>query len=360
MNSERTHVHMNHTLTTQYAILRLEKLKSFGNIAGSLAHTYRTRETPNADPDRFHQNTHSVDKEAVLDKIKARLPEKRRKDAVLALEYLITASPEFFVTHIDNQSTIDQYFNESVKWLNERHGSENVVSWHIHDDETSPHLVAYVVPIDQEGRLNARHFTGGRAALSKMQTDFAKKVGAQVKLERGVEGSTAKHTDIKDYYAALNNPHPFPPPLLTNEELATKKTKKGLFSDNETLEAKYQRINNTILERFNGISWVNYAHISAELKKRLESAKKRLIDEEQKRIRAETEIKNIASEKEQLAMTVLQTQRKLKKSEESVEQLNKKLTEQDEIIEYFRNKKIELETELNQYRNNNQDETYTP
>ena len=59
-------------------------------------------------------------------------------------------------------------------------------------------------------------------------------------------------------------------------------------------------------------------------------------------------------------MTVLQTQRKLEKSEESVGQLTKKLTEQYEITEYFRKKKIELETELNKYRNNNQDKNYTP
>ena len=54
-------------------------------------------------------------------------------------------------------------------------------------------------------------------------------------------------------------------------------------------------------------------------------------------------------------MIVLQTQRKLEKSEKSVQQLTKKLTEQYEITEYFRNKTIELEIKLNQYQNNNQD-----
>ena len=351
---------MNHTLNTQYAILRLEKLKSFGNIAGSLAHTYRTRETPNADPDRFNQNTHSVNKEEVLDKIKARLPEKRRKDAVLALEYLITASPEFFVTHTDNQPIIDHYFNESLKWLNERHGSENVVSWHIHDDETSPHLVAYVVPIDQEGRLNAKHFTGGRATLSKIQKDFYKKVGAQVKLEREIEGSTAKHTDIKDYYAALNSPQPFTPPLLSNEELATKKSKGKLFGEVETLEAKYQRINNTILERFNGISWVNYAMISAELKKRLESAKKRIAEEERNKTEAKTRTNELQSENQQLSLQLQLTQKKLEQMTESFEKASKQLTEQREISEYFRNETIRLEGELNQYQNNNPDKSHIP
>ena len=41
-----------------FAILRTSKLKTMGNIGGSLAHNYRTIETPNADhlktPDNFH------------------------------------------------------------------------------------------------------------------------------------------------------------------------------------------------------------------------------------------------------------------------------------------------------------------
>lgn len=41
-----------------YAILRTAKLKSMGSIGGSLAHTYRTREIPNADAQRDHLNEH--------------------------------------------------------------------------------------------------------------------------------------------------------------------------------------------------------------------------------------------------------------------------------------------------------------
>ena len=40
-------------------VLRLAKLKSFGNIAASLSHTYRTRETPNAATELADQNDHS-------------------------------------------------------------------------------------------------------------------------------------------------------------------------------------------------------------------------------------------------------------------------------------------------------------
>ena len=80
-----------------YAILRTEKLKTMGNIGGSLAHNYRTRDTPNAVPERLHLNTHDM---ASADEVKAaivaRLPEKRRSDAVLCVEYFIGASPDYF------------------------------------------------------------------------------------------------------------------------------------------------------------------------------------------------------------------------------------------------------------------------
>ena len=78
-----------------YAILRTAKLKTLGNISGSLAHTYRTIDTPNADASRTHLNDNSLPTHAdALQAIKDKLPEKTRKNGVLCIEYLITASPE--------------------------------------------------------------------------------------------------------------------------------------------------------------------------------------------------------------------------------------------------------------------------
>ena len=56
-------------------VLRLAKLKSFGNVAASLSHTYRTRETPNAATELADQNTHSHSNPAeVMQALKDRLP----------------------------------------------------------------------------------------------------------------------------------------------------------------------------------------------------------------------------------------------------------------------------------------------
>lgn len=184
-----------------YAILRTQKLKSFGEIGGSLAHTFRTRHTPNADPARFHENDHMGGQtpEEVQDSIRKRMPEKRRSDAVLCIEYFIGASPEFFEQGGDDR----RYFAQAVKWLVNRHGRENVVSAHVHRDETSPHLVAYVVPRDGD-KLNAKKWLGSGALLSAMQTDFHREVALACGLERGIEGSAAKHQTISQYYAKIN------------------------------------------------------------------------------------------------------------------------------------------------------------
>ena len=189
-----------------YAILRTAKLKSFGEIGGSLSHNYRTRPTPNANPIHTPDNHHSVSKpDLVMDGIKQRLPDKTRSNAVLCVEYLITASPEW--DGWQNKAKEQDFFKRSLEWLEKRHGKENVVATSIHRDETTPHLIAYVVPIDSQRKLNARSFLGGRAALSKMQTDFHSKV-KDLGLERGLEGSKAEHKTVKEFYAELQEPTP--------------------------------------------------------------------------------------------------------------------------------------------------------
>ena len=204
-----------------YAILRTAKLKTMGNIGGSLAHNYRTRETLNADPQRLHQNEHSLESaDLVMAAIQERLPLKRRSDAVLCIEYLISASPEYFE---GNDHTGEQYFSTAIDWLKQRHGVENVISTTVHHDETSPHLVAYVVPLDEKGKLNAKSFLGGKAKLSAMQSDFAKAVEHHG-LKRGIQGSQAKHQSIRDYYSKVNSSQ-IDAPMITPNELERAKTK---------------------------------------------------------------------------------------------------------------------------------------
>ncbi len=231
-------------MPAHFAILRTAKLKSFGNVGGSLSHTYRTRETTNADPDRADTNEHSHNSPVeVMQALRDRLPDKYRKDAVIGLEYFVGASPQWFDGKTREQQ--DAYFRESIDWLEKRHGKENVVGWSIHRDETSPHLVAYVVPISDRGTLNAKQWTGGAAALSKMQTDFAKNVGARNDLERGIEGSKAHHQTIKGFYAQIGQAGQqiIVSPAMTEPKVL----KKNLFStEYESPETVAQRVTGAV------------------------------------------------------------------------------------------------------------------
>lgn len=250
-----------------FAILRAEKLKTMGNIGGSLAHNYRTIETPNADPLKTITNSHSLpNAQAVKNAISERLPEKRRSDAVLCIEYMITASPEWDGWNDERQN---EYFKQALEWLEQRHGKQNVVATSVHRDETTPHLVAYVVPLDQDtGRLNAKKFLGGKAKLAEMQSGFAEHVKG-MGLDRGIEGSKAKHTRIKEYYAKVNEPTP----QVKNVE----RPKAAIF---ETTSQYGDKVVNSVLEQIKP-QWDSMAVLAKEARtasKELSKLRKTLLE----------------------------------------------------------------------------------
>ena len=117
-----------------YAILRTQKLKSPVAVRRSMKHAFREQETPNADPQRVTENTH-IGANSVAEGIaafNAALPAKFRKDAVLAIEYLVTASPEDM--HGKSRQEQDAYFRDALEWLRSKHGSDQVVYACIHRD----------------------------------------------------------------------------------------------------------------------------------------------------------------------------------------------------------------------------------
>jgi len=222
-------------------VLRVTKLSKIGNVAASGSHNWRERETPNADPKLTANNIDLrpvVGAAALVAAVKARaaLADEAAPDAVPCIEYLVTAHAQAFA---DNGGTVDAdaYLRDAFKWIEEKHGADNVVAASIHVDEKAKHLIAYVVPLVQHeaktrkrsviagtnpdgskrretreftvsGKLalSAAHYLDGRAKLSKMQTDFAAQVGAKHGLERGIEGSRATHQTVKRYYSLLGAP----------------------------------------------------------------------------------------------------------------------------------------------------------
>jgi hypothetical protein len=223
-----------------YAILRTQKLKSGIAVRRSLTHAFRERETPNADASRTPDNTHigAADVDEALAKFNERLAtqDKVRKNAVLAVEYLITASPEDM--HGKTRQEQDAYFRDALKFVEDKHGKANVVYAGIHRDEQTPHMYAYVVPIDQRGKLNCRSFLGGAKALNQMQTEFAQEVGQQHGLQRGIEGSKARHVSVQQYYSRVNKAfEPLPEVKTLPQKVRLEPAKPGLFAGKDASEA---------------------------------------------------------------------------------------------------------------------------
>ena len=260
-----------------FAIYRTAKLKSFGEIGGSLSHTYRTRLTPNADENKAHLNEHSLQTyNQCFFALKNAIPEKRRSNAVLCIEHLITASPDW-----DGWNTAKEteFFNKSLEFVKKKYGSENVIAHSIHRDETTPHLIVYVTPIDEKGGLNAKKWLGGRAKLSQTQTDFANEV-KNLGLERGLENSKARHKTIKEFYAEIKKPTPKVEEKKYEIEPINYDfiPKMGLFDTtsgfNKKLEASYEDIH---FNYENQMLRLKEKH-HEELKEKVNSYEKKLLD----------------------------------------------------------------------------------
>jgi 5S rRNA maturation endonuclease (ribonuclease M5) len=197
-----------------YGICRIQKLKA-GSVGRSAKHTSRRYDTPNADPEKQHiriiGSPDSPDIPDLETLVRQHIGEQTiRKNAVLAVEFLLTASPEYFRPDDParagyyQQQRLEDFQQSACEWLVNRYG-DRIVRAELHLDESTPHIHAYMVPLDERGKLNCRALLGGsRYRLSELQDDFASAM-APLGLERGIKGSKAKHTEISKYYAVINS-----------------------------------------------------------------------------------------------------------------------------------------------------------
>jgi len=204
-----------------FAILRVAKIKSVGGLLAAAHHNLRTREVPNADPVKTAENEAKTGLKAqeVVVALKERLKLVKRAvraDAVLAVEYMVTASPDFF----QDREKGAAFLTASLAWIEKRHGKGNVLQAVVHHDETTPHLHCIITPIRFKEKkythketkkttvkkvvaLDAKHYFGGKDKIKEMQTVFTNEVAGDFGLKRGVskEKTKATHIQIKEWYA---------------------------------------------------------------------------------------------------------------------------------------------------------------
>ena len=160
-------------------------------------------DNPQIDPTRTRQNYNIIKRQRsytqfINDKIAALdLPTKVRKDAVLMCSFVVGSDRAFFKNLSAREQ--QQFFVGCTRFFAERYGEDNIISAVVHMDETTPHLHLNLIPI-ADGRLSAKTLFG-RKELQSLQTDFHSVVGKKWSLQRGREGSQAKHLSTAEFKA---------------------------------------------------------------------------------------------------------------------------------------------------------------
>lgn len=213
-----------------YAVLHLEKAK--GTDSRMSAHIERTVHPKNADRTRTHLNRELVQfpegvrnrTQAIAHRVEtAGIRRKVGTNQVRAIRVLLTGSNRD-MKQIEADGRLDDWCNDSLQWLRETYGEQNLVSAVLHMDEKTPHIHATVIPIvtgeqrkarqeEQNGKKKYRKKNPqdvrlcaddvmARHRLKHYQDTYAQAMN-KYGLQRGVDGSLARHISTMQYYKQL-------------------------------------------------------------------------------------------------------------------------------------------------------------
>jgi hypothetical protein len=249
-----------------YAVLHLEKTS--GTDIAMSAHIERTIAPKNADPERTYLNRELIEfpdgvhnrTQAIQHRLdNAGLQRKIGKNQVRAIRILLTGSNED-MKRIEAEGRLGDWCDDNLEWLRKTYGKENIVSAVLHLDETTPHIHATLVPIvnterkkkksEAQVKKNYRKKNPNASRLSaddvmtrvklKEYQDMYALAMSKYGLQRGIEGSEARHISTSQYYREL---------FTKNEDL--KKNIDNLLEKQKNTEKKLSEVKSeTSKEKF--------------------------------------------------------------------------------------------------------------
>ncbi len=194
-----------------YAVIRVAKIKAQAHALAATGHNYRQEQHPhaisNADKEAPHPNREYINHEQkdYWSLLEARIQEagvKRiRSDSVRGMEVILTGSPEGFIRGQDGRAadySKSKWAGDNLRFLQEKFGAKNVVSFTLHQDEKTPHIHAVIAPITEKNTLSADQLFNPKS-LRELQNEYAQAM-APHGFERGVEHSQAKHDPMQRLY----------------------------------------------------------------------------------------------------------------------------------------------------------------
>ncbi len=205
-----------HPAAGPYAVLRVDrrKAKEMAAIAASSAHVMRDKPAPNADPEGpapvvMHLAEGKTPYQAASHLLEG--AERRNRDAVLCREIVLSASASYFrpgresVGGVFEPDKLKAWATASLAWA-KRQWPDQLASAILHLDEMVPHLHLLVIPRVKSAagvwKLNSKALFD-RARLRDMQTSYGEAL-APLGIRRGEPGSQAVHSEVRQFYGAVN------------------------------------------------------------------------------------------------------------------------------------------------------------
>ena len=209
-----------------FVVLHMEK--AHGSDSGTTAHIERSIIPRNADPTRSHLNRRLIEyPDGVKDRsaaIQRRLEEagltrKIGSNQIRAIRINVSATPED-MERIQREGRLDEWCTDNLKYFADTFGKENIVAAPLHRDEKTTHMHVTLVPIvkgerkrrkrEEQAKKRYRKKPAdsvrlcaddimSRLKLKSYQDSYAAAM-AKYGLQRGIDGSEARHVSTQQYY----------------------------------------------------------------------------------------------------------------------------------------------------------------
>jgi len=306
-----------------FVVLHMEK--AHGSDSGTTAHIERFIIPKNADPTRTHLNRKLIEyPEGVKDRsaaIQRRLEEagltrKIGSNQVRAIRINVSATPED-MERIEREGRLDEWCADNLKYFADTFGKENIVAAHLHLDEKTPHMHVTLVPIVKGERKRKKREEQAKKRYRKKPTDTvrlcADDIMSRLKLkayqdsyavamkkyglQRGVDGSEARHVSTQQYYRDIKR---------QTEELKTEVVE--LQERKETAREELERAKKEIqTERLKGAATTAAANIAESVGSLFGSNKVKTLERENTALRREVATHGEAIEALQDRIQTMQT-----------------------------------------------------
>lgn len=271
-----------------YAVLHLDKAS--GNDAPMTAHIERTVDPKNVDKSRTYLNRNLIEfpggvenrTQAIQHRIdNANITRKIGKNQVRAIRIMLSGTPED-MKRIEKSGKIDEWSNDNLDWLRKTFGTENLVSATLHLDEQTPHIHATVIPIVMGERRKARGVQKNdpnkkqykkknrnaprlcaddvmsRDKLKEYQDTYAQAMQVYG-LQRGIDGSEAKHITTAQYYRDLFEKKEVLQEhvdFLYQERVVVEEKVRDMYSQRDEIRNKFLTIDNHLEQKNKELSTI--------------------------------------------------------------------------------------------------------